>query len=243
MSFDHGLLNKWKLTRAASTDSRITRGDLAVLMQILDQMNDGEAWPGLSYIARAVRIDRSNVVRGVKRLVDSGYLVRESGNHRRSNRYRMGAPTRCSTATRRAGASSGTHAPSAGAGAHHGVGVATHLEPAYQNPPKKPDSASPLPSVWSDGVKLLTDPGTQEPDARAAIGKARKELGEDGAVDLVMHMLAVRPTAPRSYLYGAIQRRLSTKRADKWRLPRDRPSDDDLVAANERALAQLGLHP
>jgi hypothetical protein len=240
MADDYGLLAKWKLAQAASVDSRLTRGDLAVLIQILDQMNDGEAWPGLGYIAKTVAIDRSSVVRGVKRLVDLGYLTRKSGNQSKSNRYRMGIPARCETAPRRMRAPRGKTAPGVGAGVHLDLGAPAHPEPAYKNPPNTTHDAARPAGLWTDGIRLLTDAGTSREDAGATIGKLRKQLGEDEASAVVAQMLAIRPTGPKSYLFGVMNKRRNAPTSRDGRLARDTRTEDELASANEEALARLG---
>jgi hypothetical protein len=241
MADDYGLLAKWKLAQAASSDARLTRGDLAVLIQILDQMNDGEAWPGLGYIAKAVAIDRSSVVRGVKRLVDLGYLIRKSGNQSKSNRYRMGTPSRCEPAPRRMRAPRSKTAPGVGAGMRLDLGAPVHPEPAYKNPPNTTHGASRPSGLWKDGVRLLMDAGAKEEAARTTIGKLRKTLqDDDAAAEVIAQMLALRPTAPKSYLYAVMRKRGNAPSANAGRLARDTRTDDELASANEEALARLG---
>lgn len=243
MADDNGLLAKWKLAQSASTDSRLSRGDLAVLMQILDQMRDGEAWPGLGHIAKETRLDRSSVVRSVKRLVELGYLLRKSGDRSRSNRYRMGLDSRCEAAPRRKPAPRCKAAPGVGASSHLDLGASSHPEPAYKNPPSTTHDASRPAGLWTDGVRLLTDAGTSREDAGATIGKLRKQLGEDEASAVVAQMLAIRPTGPKSYLFGVMNKRRNAPASRDGRLARDTRTDDELASANEEALARLGVNP
>ena len=85
-----GLVARWRLLRAASVDSRLSRTDVAALGAILDRCNDdGVAWPGFGTIVKDARIGRTSAVRAVNRLVEFGYLERKSGDRRKLNRYRM----------------------------------------------------------------------------------------------------------------------------------------------------------
>lgn len=86
-----GLLAQWLLLGQATKDARLSRSDLAVLHSIADRIGDnGKAWPSMTRIAADVGVDPRTATRSIKRLVETGYLVRQSGNRTTSNVYRLG---------------------------------------------------------------------------------------------------------------------------------------------------------
>ena len=87
------LVAKFRLLKAASTDSRLTAGaDFKVLIAVLDRMGDDlQSWPGFGRIAEDTGTTRRTVISAVNRLVDFGYLVKIRGTGRRSNRYSLGS--------------------------------------------------------------------------------------------------------------------------------------------------------
>jgi hypothetical protein len=248
-----GLLSHWRLTQAASQNRALSRTDVAVLMVVLNRINTaadsakhGAAWPSLRTIATDASVDRSSATRSIRRLVHTGYLLRESGNRTKSNTYRVGlgrcepAP-RCKPAPR--------CEPARGVGANLPSKVGANLRPdlAYKNLPiestpsteaNASDAARPV-DLWTDGIALLTSTGTKREQAGATIGKLRKELGEDEAVKVIAQMLAIRPTGPRAYLHGVIKYR--TKGMQAGRLPKDSRSEDAIADANQAALQRLGM--
>jgi len=89
-----GLVSRMQLIRAAAVDARLSRSDLAVLIVILDRINDetGDAWPSQRKIQADTGCSKSSVERALDRLVALGYVGRTSGDRKTSNRYRMGTP-------------------------------------------------------------------------------------------------------------------------------------------------------
>ena len=86
----YGMVPRWIYLLKAFSDTELTRSDIYILMFILNSMNPaGEAWPGMQYISNRTGLNRTTVVRSIRRLVKRQYLVRESGCVTRSNRYRM----------------------------------------------------------------------------------------------------------------------------------------------------------
>ena len=71
-------------------DSEITGADLKVAVLIWEHTNAdyGYAWPSLDYIATQMSLDRSTVVRSVKKLVKRGWIIRRRGQFR-SNHYHL----------------------------------------------------------------------------------------------------------------------------------------------------------
>jgi hypothetical protein len=83
---------RWKLLRIATCDRRLSRADLATLGAVLDRLNsDGVAWPSLARIAEDAAADRRTAARSIARLVEHGFLTRQSGDRTASNRYSMGS--------------------------------------------------------------------------------------------------------------------------------------------------------
>jgi hypothetical protein len=133
---DGGLVACWRHVKAAVSDPRLAASDVACLVMILDRLNDaGTAWPSLARIAADAAVNRTTAVRSIKRLVDLGYLERESGTRTTSNRYRLG---RCAAAPRCSDAPRCEDAPGVGAAMRLQVGAATRLEPASLNLPNEP---------------------------------------------------------------------------------------------------------
>lgn len=98
------------------------------------------------------------------------------------------------------------------------------------------DATRPV-DLWGDGIRLLTDAGTPRDQAGATIGKLRKELGEDDALAAVQQMLAIRPTGPKTYLYGIINSRKAASRSG--RVARDTRTEEEIAQANEAELARM----
>jgi DNA-binding MarR family transcriptional regulator len=72
-------------------DPKSTGADLKVAVLIWEHTNVdfGYAWPSLSYIATELSLDRSTVVRSVKKLEQKGWIVRSRNGRFRSNKYRL----------------------------------------------------------------------------------------------------------------------------------------------------------
>lgn len=117
----------------------------------------------------------------------------------------------------------------------------TDLSITYPIPSNKSDEAdaSRPADLWSDGIRLLTDSGTSREDAGKTIGKLRKELGEDDAAEVIRNLMALRPTGPRSYLFGVMNKRKQSPRVSQ--LPRDTRSDDEQAAATMEEARRFGL--
>jgi DNA-binding MarR family transcriptional regulator len=76
---------------AVGKDPELTGADLRVAIMIWELTNAdwGYAWPSLSYIATQMSLDRSTVVRSVKKLAQRGWIVRSRNGRFRSNEYRI----------------------------------------------------------------------------------------------------------------------------------------------------------
>jgi DNA-binding MarR family transcriptional regulator len=85
----HFVRHRW-LTMVAR-DPKSTGADLKVAVLIWEHTNAdfGYAWPSLSYIATQLSLDRSTVVRSVKKLEQRGWIVRSRNGRFRSNEYRI----------------------------------------------------------------------------------------------------------------------------------------------------------
>jgi hypothetical protein len=77
-------------------DPELTGADLKVAVLIWEHTNAdyGYAWPSLDYIATQMSLDRSTVVRSVKKLVKRGWIVRSRQRRPRSNQYRLAIGSR-----------------------------------------------------------------------------------------------------------------------------------------------------
>jgi DNA-binding MarR family transcriptional regulator len=76
---------------AVGRDPELTGSDLRVAIMIweLTNVDWGYAWPSLSYIAAQMSLDRSTVVRSVKKLEQRGWIIRSRSGRCRSNEYRI----------------------------------------------------------------------------------------------------------------------------------------------------------
>ena len=246
MNIEHGLLARWKRALEAATDTRLKPTDRAVLMVILDRLNDtGVAWPGLPLIATDAKVDRSTVVRSLRRLTDFGYLERVSGDRTTSNRYRMG---RCNAAPRRGVAPRGEAAPRVGANRHLNVGAAPHPEPASFNLPIEP--AQEPPGIADRFFEFWAAYPRKDAKPKAKTAWRAKKL--DREADAILADLTqnggrwkgVEPQfvpMPSTYLNGRRWEDESTRQKSACsELPRDSRSTDEINAANEQTLARLG---
>ncbi|WP_394694887.1 helix-turn-helix domain-containing protein [Pseudoxanthomonas japonensis] len=242
------LLARWKLVRQASTNRRLSAGDIAVLIAILDRMNaEGFAWPSLNRIAEDALISRATVVRSVKTLVESGYLERDSGTRIDSNRYRMGRCTDEPTGGR-SGEPTGrcTDEPGVGAGVSLEVGARMSLKPTQENIPIEPARLARDKAASADALPQWLDPaawdlwkrhrGRKLTDLAASMGIKRLEtLRCEGHDPAKLIELAVESGWPSFYprestRYGAVP---------VGALPGDQRAAADVHAANEAAIARL----
>lgn len=183
------LLRQWQLLGAASRDTRLNRTTLAVLWSLLERSNDdGVSWPKLETIAEDAAINRASAVRGIKLLVALGYIERQSGGPRRSNRYRLiGAELhRCkaapmqSRAVRRCKA-----APSDGADLHPESSSKNQLkEPSQKREPRErghhlPDRPPDVDQqVWADWLQLRK--AKKAPVTETVLQNAKSEATKAG---------------------------------------------------------------
>ena len=154
----HGLLVRWRLVVDALADQRLAKGDCAALAAILTRCNDqGEAWPSLGTVAKDAGVSRPTAVRSIRRLVDLGYLVRQSGTRTTSNRYRIGASPRCvDEPTGRCG-----DEPRVGAPVNLGVGAGMNLELVQLNQSIEPEQKEAPPAPEKATKPKKPKPRTQ----------------------------------------------------------------------------------
>lgn len=100
---DYSLLARWRVVGVAARDAGLARSDVAVLIAILDHINTarGDAWPSVDTIAIEAGVDRSTATRSIARLVGNGHLIRERGEGRTCNTYRMPDRSGCNAAPTR----------------------------------------------------------------------------------------------------------------------------------------------
>lgn len=257
MADDYGLLVRWKLAQGASRDRRLSRTDVAVMMAILNRIDDqtGVAWPGLKCIASDARADRSSVVRSLGRLTSLGFLLRESGDRTKSNRYRMGrcelAPS-CELTPRRIAAPIGRCelAPGVGANLRLEVGANSHPELAYKNPPNESTQLNPLSGFGEFYAAYPKKVG--RPNAEVVWKRKKLDAYADAIVADIEaskaiggRWSAIEPKFiphPATYLNGE-------RWKDEWSktqglpltglLPRDNRSEDELEAINLASMARF----
>ena len=73
-------------------DRALTRAAIAVAVVLWDRLNSrtNDAWPSIAYIAKALHMHRSSVMRALRQLAARGWVnVVHSPGHHRSNRYRI----------------------------------------------------------------------------------------------------------------------------------------------------------
>lgn len=89
----YNLLARYRMLEASLQDSRLKRSHCAVLAVILAHVDeDGQAWPGLTRIAKRALVSRRAAMRAIADLEVAGYLEvdRTLG---RSNSYQITPPT------------------------------------------------------------------------------------------------------------------------------------------------------
>ena len=155
---DGGLVARWRLLLMAACDNQCSRADCGVLGVVLDRMNDdGLCWPSLKQIAEDAGITRPSAVKSVRRLLERGYLDRESGDRIRSNRYRM---PRREMEPRRAAAPRREMEPQVGADRRLRVGADRRPEPTKQKQQKEttqeraPNTRKPHPTTTPPESRL-----------------------------------------------------------------------------------------
>lgn len=247
------LLLQWKLVKQASVDARLSMGDVAVLINILDRLGDnGEAWPSLTKIAADVGRARRTITRSVTSLVDAGYLIRDSGDRVRSNRYRMGELRRDADAPtgRDVRVPTGRDADDTRVGTCVSleVGTPASLELASMNLPIEPtqelaasaaDAARPADPIWGAGLQFLIRKGVKADPARAFLGKLKKDVGDIAAAILLGQAEAQDITDPRAWLTKAASTRTAGNRVGA--IPRDERDDHEIDTANREQLARFGM--
>ncbi|ATU92735.1 helix-turn-helix domain-containing protein [Phyllobacterium zundukense] len=71
-----GLLDQWNLVRAATQDDRLSRGDIAVLVAILQRYwpKFGNGWASIDMLVEMSGMSRRQIVRVLRSLQDTGYV-------------------------------------------------------------------------------------------------------------------------------------------------------------------------
>lgn len=236
------LVDRWVAVLAASQDPGLSRGDIAVMMTILEHMNaSGIAWPGLSRIAREARVSRPQVTRCIAKLEQRGFLMRESGDRKTPNKYRIGPagrrtcePTSGFTDEPTGGCAdepTGRCTDDSGVGApvSIGVGAPMNLEPA---------SKATYP--------LNLEDGSPEGDLLQATTVARRsvvpECPHQQIIDLYHQQL---PELVQMRSWGPERQKLLRAR---WREDRDRQSLDfwgdlfEYVRGSDFLMGRVGGH-
>lgn len=237
--------------QAVCRDPRLGRSELAVMSVLVDHADKttGRCYPSVARMADTGNVSRSSAIRALRRLEQTGWIKAAKRNGALST-YLLtssedGTGTTLGTGVNsaRTGVKSNLRQGPTGSGDDtEAVPVVTpEQEKSKSNRLEQvatdaADAPHPV-DLWKDGIQMLVTTGTAREQAGAAIGKLRKELGEDEAVSVVRTMLATRPTGPKSYIFGAIQQR--KKLLARGMLPRDTRSDDDIAAANEVATQRL----
>lgn len=246
---EHRIVRAWRLVGAATRRPGFTHGDVAVLWSILDRIGeDGTAWPGYGRIATDTGLDRSTVSRSIRKLVDEGFILRESGGPGKSNRYRAGRGT---DAPRRTDAPRGAHAPTVGAPTPLGVGAYTHPEPASLNLLQEPtksghakDGATVDIPAW-----LPADAWQAWIDHRKAVGRKFTPHAQQLAIRR-LETLRGEGHDPRKLIELAIESGWSsfnprpqtqTGNGKAGRIERDTRNEAEIEAANLEQLARFGM--
>ena len=248
------LLARWQLAKAASTDGRLSRSNIAVLISILDRLNGGtgEAWPGKAAIAKDALVHEATAKDGVRRLVALGYLARESGGKGQSNRYRIGtAPTGGELATSRRVAPPRRceSASPVGVKRLRKGGVNPGPEHTELNLLNEPAETNLLKTGGFAGFWLAYPKKVSKPAAEKA-WRAKKL--DTKAAEIIADLTARTATGgpwkfvelryvpnPATYLNNE-------RWKDEWRqpskaeLPRDERSEDEIAAENDAALVRIG---
>lgn len=251
---ESSLLARWQLAKAASTDSRLSRSNVAVLFAVLDCLNGstGQAWPGKKAIAAAARVHESTAKASIRRLVAFGYLIRESGSRGYSNRYRIGsAPPGCELAPGSESAPSGGLESKPPRGANRRPkGVSTPAPNILKNLLSEPTELNMLTGnrfadFWSAYPKKEGKPGAE----RAWQGKKLDLIADLILADLARSFgeggrwkgteLKFVPM-PATYLNNRRWEDEWTTAAKPGQVPRETRTEAEIEASNEEALQRIG---
>lgn len=249
----HALLARWKLLLQAARDHRLSRTHVAALGSVLDRMDKrtGIAWPAFETIAADACTARSSAAEAIARLCEFGYLVRAKSDGMRSNTYSMGDPTspesrtvrRSNSPKARTGNSPESRtvdSPELRTAAVRELG----LEPVRDSGPylaslnllHEPEKDGALSRdgehpIWGTALRWLMESGKAEGAARAILGKALKQFGDDVAlrecVDAGKRQHVVDPS---TWLIAAGNARAKTRAAGGL-VPRSTLSEDQMLAA------------
>ena len=206
-----GLIARWECLERAYGDDALQASDLRVLFQILRRLNteSGSCYPSLSRLASDARVNRTSVVRSIRRLEERRYIERTSGSVHAPNEYRM---AECAVTLKCTDAPSYTSAPKVGAPTHLTLGAPTHPKPVELNQPNEPDC--PFDRFWRAYPRQ---------DARKKAAEAWERLQLDPLVETILADVGARCAAPdqwqdrkfiplpATYLDGA-------RWQDQWRL-------------------------
>jgi hypothetical protein len=250
----HGLLSRWQCVRAASKDRLIAKADLASLIAVLDRVSheSGLAWPGFGTISKDARVARSTAIRAVGRLVERGYLQRESGGQGRSNRYRIGS-TRSTDETSSDFATSDELRTAGSAQSGTGVVANPGPEPASLNLPNEPASLEPLlltADAASDSASRFADfwavwPKREDKDDAENVWRAKKldKVADTIIADVVARVARFQGWRERQYIPGPAKYLRRKRWLDEWDTPPTKASAPAEAAAtefNDAAMRRLG---
>jgi len=184
---------------AAATDSRLSRADIGCLAVILDRFNrsTGAAWPGINRLATEANLHRSNVIRAIQRLEQTGYVTVERAGLGKSNRYRPTFATSSASATSSKPATSRESATKVVAPARLELVAPARPEPAYrtypENLPKKSAPAELLAERFEDFWKAYPRKTGSIPKARKSWASQRLDQKADSIIATVINRAANDP--------------------------------------------------
>lgn len=256
---DKPLLIKWRLVLAAVRDQRLSGAALRALPAVLDRMNDQlECWPGYGRIAEDTGIDRRTATRAIDRLVELGYLEKQSRGNRVSNLYRIGklsAPPPIGSQTDRGivtDSDIGSQTDRVSVAPPIGLSVGMPPEPNPLNLPIEPDPLN-LPNAFTERFdRFWSAYPRKEGKAKALQIWKREKL--DQIADKILADLHARLNDPGQWKgkdqkfipHGSTyinQRRWEDQWQPSASLGRlDRDSEEDAERQNTESLRRMGIN-
>lgn len=239
---------KLAFLRHVCVDARLQRTAVAVAAVIVDHANwvTGQTHVSVATIVAESGVPKSTALRAIRNLETCGWILAEK-RFGASTNYRLtgatvGTGSDAETGARwnatgaiqnlrrgKTGSDAGT-GPVPMPGHEQREIRATGIEQA------QPDAARPVDPIWGSGLHFLARKNVPERHARSFLGRLCKQVGQFQVMALLAEAEAQDVVAPLPWLASAAQ----TRQRNGARLLRDTRSEDEIVRANEMALARLG---
>ncbi|OYZ14337.1 MAG: hypothetical protein B7Y35_11250 [Sphingomonadales bacterium 28-64-96] len=186
-----------------------------VLMALADRANDDgvQCYPGIREICRKTGASERTVQGCIKRLVEAGHLTRNERPGKSVN-YVVHPRKSCAPQKLRpaktAPPQKATETPAESAPNTSGTISSEAIASGGGAPPAdaEPDLKS---KVFGTGVRLLTAAGTPDHQARAIVGKWRRDFGDPAVFEALAVAEREAATAPIPFITATLERRHDTR--------------------------------